>query len=93
MKRNETRYSHRVRRLEWKAFASLLRALVENGACRRYSGVWDKYLGERGRAGQSAEGDFGTGLFEVGALKAALPDLTGTCAQQRVENDACPTEP
>lgn len=46
-----------------------------------------------GRAWQRAEGDSGTGLFEVGALKAALPDLTGTCAQQRVENDACPTEP
>lgn len=43
-----------------------------------------------GRAWQSAEGDFGTGLFEVGALKAALPDLTGTCAQQRVEKRRLP---
>lgn len=46
--------------------------------------AWEKEYNERK--------DWGMFLSKAGA-KAALPDLTGTCAQQRVENDACPTEP
>lgn len=55
-------------------------------------GCGTNILEKGGRAGQSAEGDFGMRLFEAGA-KATLPDLAGTWAQQGARNGACPTEP